>query len=153
MKKRGQIPPSKRMEAEDLMTTNKQGQSVIWSKQGSEKHLLLRHPNFVAKSLDASFEPQPLACEASALTTELTARNHIYFTPKNQLCKHRPHDHLNFLPERAYIPAPEPDGPCPQYRNVPGETKPQLQPAEDQLLSDNVCIARRHRVGRIPYHR
>ena len=39
------------------------------------KDLLLRHPNFVAKSIDASFETSPLACEASALTTELTARN------------------------------------------------------------------------------
>ena len=29
----------------------------------------------------------PLVCEASALTTELTAQNRIYFTPKNQLCK------------------------------------------------------------------
>ena len=29
----------------------------------------------------------PLACEASALTTELTAPFHAYFTPKNQLCK------------------------------------------------------------------
>jgi hypothetical protein len=29
------------------------------------KDLLLRHPNFVAKSVDASFEPPPLACEAS----------------------------------------------------------------------------------------
>ena len=29
----------------------------------------------------------PLACEASALTTELTARNHIYFNLNNQLCK------------------------------------------------------------------
>ena len=54
------------------------------------KDLLLRDPNFVAKSLNASFEAPPLACEASALTTELTAPNHIYFTPKNQLCKHRP---------------------------------------------------------------
>ena len=30
---------------------------------------------------------RPLACEASALTTELTAPNHIYFTPKSGLCK------------------------------------------------------------------
>ena len=44
-------------------------------KGRSEKDLLLRHPNFVAKSADASFEPPPLACEASALTTELTAQN------------------------------------------------------------------------------
>ena len=30
----------------------------------------------------------PLACEASAPTTELTARKHIYFSRKNPICKH-----------------------------------------------------------------
>ncbi len=76
MKRRGQVPPSKRMKVEDLIASNEQGQPVMWGKQGSEKDLLLRHPNFVAKSTDASFEPSPLACEASTLTTELTAPNH-----------------------------------------------------------------------------
>ena len=75
MKRRRQIPSSKRMELGDLMATNEQHQPVMWTEQGSEKDLLLRHPNFVAKSTDASFEPSPLACEASALTTELTAPN------------------------------------------------------------------------------
>jgi hypothetical protein len=48
--------------------------------------------------LDASYalRETPLACEASALTAELTAQNHIYFTPKNQLCKHRPLASSNF---------------------------------------------------------
>ena len=75
MKRRGQVPPSKRMEVEDLMATNEQQQPVMCTEQASEKDLLLRHPNFVAKSAGPSFEPPPLACEASALTTELTARN------------------------------------------------------------------------------
>ena len=57
---------------------------------------MLRHPNFVAKSVNASFETPPLACEASALTTELTARNHIYSISKKQLCKHRPLASSNF---------------------------------------------------------
>jgi len=48
---------------------------VLPGKQSNKNDLLLRHPNFVAKSTDASFETQPLACEASALTTELTAQN------------------------------------------------------------------------------
>jgi len=87
MKRISQPPARKRMKVEDLMATNEQGHPVMGSKQGSEKDLLLRHPNFVAESRDSSFEPPPLACEASALTTELTAQNRIYFNPKNQLCK------------------------------------------------------------------
>ena len=53
------------------------------------KHLLLCDPNFVSNSEGPSFERRPLACEASALTAELTAHNHIYFSPNNQPCKHR----------------------------------------------------------------
>ena len=62
-------------------------QLVLPGKQSSKKDLLLRHPSFVAKSTDASFETPPLACEASALTTELTAQNHTYFSSRNQFCK------------------------------------------------------------------
>ena len=46
------------------------------------KHLLLRQPNFLSNSANPSFEMEPLACEASALTTELTAQNRIYLVPK-----------------------------------------------------------------------
>ena len=87
MKRTGRVPLSKRMKAEDLMAANGQGQPVMWSEQGSEKDLLLRHPNFVAKPTNASFEPPPLVCEASALSAELTAPNRIYFRLKIQLCK------------------------------------------------------------------
>jgi len=50
------------------------------------RHLLLRQPNFVSNSADPSFEIGALACEASALTTELTAPRHIVFSmqSKNQ---------------------------------------------------------------------
>ena len=82
MKKTGRVPLSKSMQVEYLMTANGQGQPVMWSEQGSEKDLLLRHPNFVAKPTNASFEPPPLACEASALSAELTAPNRIYLAPK-----------------------------------------------------------------------
>ena len=50
--------------------------------------LLLRHPNFVAKSAEATLDARSLACEASALTTEPTAQGRIYFSPRNHLCKH-----------------------------------------------------------------
>ena len=53
------------------------------ARRSKTKDLLLRYPNFVSKSIDASFEPPPLACEASALTTELTALEHIYFNLQN----------------------------------------------------------------------
>jgi len=39
------------------------------------RHLLLRGPNFVSGPRDFEASPAPLACEASALTAELTARN------------------------------------------------------------------------------
>ena len=38
------------------------------------KDLLLRGPNFVSNSENFSFGGRPRACEASALTTELTAQ-------------------------------------------------------------------------------
>ena len=82
MKRTGQVLPSRRMKIQNLKAAHEQRQPALQSKQGVKKDLLLHHPNFVAKSVDASFEPPPLACEASALTTELTARNHIYFSPK-----------------------------------------------------------------------
>ena len=75
MKRTGQALPSRRMKIQNLKAAHEQGQPALRSKQGGKKDLLLRHPNFVAKSKDPSFEPPPLACEASALTTELTAPN------------------------------------------------------------------------------
>jgi len=87
MKRTGQVLPSRRMKMQNLKAAHEQKQPALRSKQGGQKDLLLRHPNFVAKSKDPSFEPPPLACEASALTTELIAQNHIYFSPKNGSCK------------------------------------------------------------------
>ena len=52
-----------------------EGRRIVTSKNGRTKDLLLRYPNFVAKSPASSFELTPVACEASALTTELTAQN------------------------------------------------------------------------------
>jgi len=95
MKRTGQALPSRRMKIQNLKAAHEQKQPALRNKKGGKKDLLLRNPNFVAKSKDPSFEPPPLACEASALTTELTAPNHIYFSPKNQLCKDSP------LAERA----------------------------------------------------
>ena len=83
MKRTGQVLPSRRMKIQNLKVAHEEGQPVLRSKQGGKKDLLLRHPNFVAKSPNARREPSPLACEASALTAELTAQNHIYFSPKN----------------------------------------------------------------------
>jgi hypothetical protein len=59
-------------------------------------HLLLRQPNFISKPANPSFEAGPLACEASALTAELTAPKQSYFSPKNQLCKTTPLASSNF---------------------------------------------------------
>ena len=85
--KRTQEPGSKRRKESDLMATDELGRSMFQRKQGDERDLLLRHPNFVAKSRDRSFEASPLACEASALTTELTALEYSYFSGEGTVCK------------------------------------------------------------------
>ena len=50
-----------------------------------EEERLLHHPDLAAKPADASFEPGPSECEASALTAELTAPNHTYSSLKTTL--------------------------------------------------------------------
>ena len=54
------------------------------SKAATEptKDLLLCGENFASKKGNTSFEPGAFACEASALTAELTAQNYIYFKPR-----------------------------------------------------------------------
>jgi len=54
-----------------------------------EKGRLLCGVKSVPESRFARREPGALECEASVLTTELTAPIHSYFTPKTQLCKIR----------------------------------------------------------------
>jgi hypothetical protein len=43
--------------------------------------------SFVAKIATHSFGQEVDTCEAGALTTEPTAQNQSYFSPKTQLCK------------------------------------------------------------------
>ena len=76
MKRTGQVLPSRRMKMQNLKAAHEQRQPALRSKQSGNKDLLLRHPNFVAKSPNARRELSPLACEASALTTELIAPKH-----------------------------------------------------------------------------
>ncbi len=64
MKRTGQVLPSRRMKIQNLKAAHEQKQPALRSKQGGQKDLLLRHPDFVAKSKDPSFEPPPLACKA-----------------------------------------------------------------------------------------
>ena len=85
--RRTQASGGKRRKERDLMATDEPGWSMFQRKQGDEKDLLLRHPNFVAKSKNRSFETPPLACEASALTTELTALERSYFSGEGSICK------------------------------------------------------------------
>ena len=73
MKRTGQVLSSGRMKIQNLKAAHEQGQSALRIRQGGKKDLLLRQPNFVANSPNARRELPPLACEASALTTELTA--------------------------------------------------------------------------------
>ena len=87
MKKTNRVPLAHKKDTMPLPTTYQPLETRARFRGRSEEDLLLRHPNFVAKLPDASFEAPPLACEASTLTTELTALNHIYFSPKFQLCK------------------------------------------------------------------
>jgi len=63
MKRTGQLLPRRRMKIQSLKVAHEQGQPALRSKQGGKKDLLLRYPNFVAKSTDASFERPLLTCE------------------------------------------------------------------------------------------
>jgi hypothetical protein len=87
MKRPGWVLPGGRLKVQHHKVAQEQKESPLRSNEDNNRHLLLRDLNFVAKSPNARREPPPLACEASALTTELTAPNHSYFSPKNQLCK------------------------------------------------------------------
>ena len=73
MKRISQPPTRKGMKVEELIGANALRHLAMYNKPSNEKDLLLCHPNFVAKLKDPSFEAPPLACEASALTAELTA--------------------------------------------------------------------------------
>ena len=73
MKRTGQVLSGRRMKMQNLKVEHEQREPTLRSKEGGNRDLLLRHPNFVAKSQNARRELSPLACEASALTTELTA--------------------------------------------------------------------------------
>ena len=64
MKRTRQVLPSRRMKMQNQKAAHEQRQPALRSKQGVKKDLLLRHPNFVAKSKDPNSEPPPLACEA-----------------------------------------------------------------------------------------
>ncbi len=74
MKRPGQVLPGRRMKVQNHKVAHEQREPTLWSNEDNNIHLLLRHPNFVAKSQNAKRELSPLACEASALTTELTAQ-------------------------------------------------------------------------------
>jgi hypothetical protein len=49
-----------------LSTTYQPEETRARFRGRSKKDLLLRHPNFVAKPTNPSFEPPPLACETGA---------------------------------------------------------------------------------------
>jgi hypothetical protein len=77
-----QVIPIQMIEKQKLKAPNGQRLPSIQSRYRTQKDLLLYHPNFVPKPANARRELSPVACEASALTTELTARNHVYFNQK-----------------------------------------------------------------------
>ena len=66
--------------------------------------LLPRRPDFVAESRDASLERGRVECEASALSTELTARNRSYFSPENRDCQKGPLASSFSPPRRGVVP-------------------------------------------------
>ena len=73
MKRPGQVLPGRRKITQSHKAAYEQRNPALRSNEDNNMHLLLRHQNFVAKSQNARRELSPLACEASALTTELTA--------------------------------------------------------------------------------
>jgi hypothetical protein len=69
---REQVALGRRIRKQNSGAAPGQNQPALWSKRGGNKDLLPCQHNFVAKSTEASFEKHAPACEASALTTELT---------------------------------------------------------------------------------
>ena len=67
-------PPSSELTATGPLDLQTSGKPTNMHREELVGDLLLRHPNFVAKSADATLETRSLACEAGALTTEPTAR-------------------------------------------------------------------------------
>ena len=78
-------PPSGGLTAMDPLDLQSSGKPRNMHRQEPAGDLLLRHPNFVAKSPDATLETRALACEASALTTEPTARGRTYSSFRSAL--------------------------------------------------------------------
>ena len=74
MERPGQMLPGRRKIRQGHKTAYEQRNHALRSNENNNIHLLLRDLNFVAKSQNARRELTPVACEASALTTELTAR-------------------------------------------------------------------------------
>jgi len=77
MKRTEQVLPSRRMQIQNLEVVHKQGQPALRSKQDSKKDLMLRHPNFVAKSPNARREPSALACETGLPQVKMLRTGHI----------------------------------------------------------------------------
>ena len=82
------LPSGQRIEPNDPPELQGQEKPAISRRPDPGVGLLLRHPNFVANSAEATLETRSLACEASALTTEPTAQGCIYSSPRNHLRKH-----------------------------------------------------------------
>ena len=74
MKRPGQVLPGRRLKMQNIKVGHDQRNPALRSNGDNNRHLLLRDLNFVAKSQNVRREPSPLECEASALTTELTAQ-------------------------------------------------------------------------------
>ncbi len=77
MKRTGQLLSCRRMKIQSLNVAHEQGQPALRSKQGGKKDLLLRHPNFVAKSTDASFERPFLTCETGVPQVKMNRTEYI----------------------------------------------------------------------------
>ncbi|MFC1902511.1 hypothetical protein ACFLX4_00375 [Chloroflexota bacterium] len=65
MKRTGRVLSGGRMKIQNPKAARRQRQPASRGKRSGNRDLLLRHPNFEAKSPDARREPSSLVCEAS----------------------------------------------------------------------------------------
>ncbi len=61
-----------------------EARKIVTSKNGRTEDLLLRYPNFVAKTPAASFALTPIACESSAQQRADRPRRNVFYPESPQ---------------------------------------------------------------------
>ena len=77
MKRPSQVLSGRRMKMQNHKVVHEQREPTLRSSEDSNRHLLFRHLNFVAKSQNARREPSALACETGLPQVKMLRTGHI----------------------------------------------------------------------------